>query len=247
LDIKNNITNLDLNDDDEETKLLDKIKKVTKTQLQIFWNEVEKKYLKIAIEPGSTVGAVAAQSIGEPGTQMTLKTFHFAGIASMNITLGVPRIIEIINATRDISTPIIKADLQSIKINSEKKSEDVSLEREKFARIVKGRIEKTTIGQISEYIREVYDVVSCYIEVRLNFEIISDLQLEITNQSVINSILSISKLKLTEKLIKVNDDKIRIFPPNRDRDKLQYSMQFLKRMIPLILVSVFLSILFLGL
>jgi hypothetical protein len=36
--------------------------------------------------------AVGAQSIGEPGTQMTLKTFHFAGVASMNITLGVPRI-----------------------------------------------------------------------------------------------------------------------------------------------------------
>lgn len=44
------------------------------------------------------MGAVGAQSIGEPGTQMTLKTFHFAGVASMNVTLGVPRIKEIINA-----------------------------------------------------------------------------------------------------------------------------------------------------
>lgn len=41
--------------------------------------------------PGTAVGALAAQSIGEPGTQMTLKTFHFAGVASMNITQGVPR------------------------------------------------------------------------------------------------------------------------------------------------------------
>ena len=57
---------------------------------------------------GSTVGAVGAQSIGEPGTQMTLKTFHFAGVASMNVTLGVPRIKEIINAARNISTPIMK-------------------------------------------------------------------------------------------------------------------------------------------
>jgi len=46
---------------------------------------------------GTAVGAICAQSIGEPGTQMTLKTFHFAGVASMNITLGVPRIKEIIN------------------------------------------------------------------------------------------------------------------------------------------------------
>ena len=60
---------------------------------------------------GSTVGAVGAQSIGEPGTQMTLKTFHFAGVASMNVTLGVPRIKEIINAAKAISTPIISCKL----------------------------------------------------------------------------------------------------------------------------------------
>ena len=46
------------------------------------------------------VGAIGAQSISEPGTQMTLKTFHFAGVASMNVTLGVPRLKEIINASK---------------------------------------------------------------------------------------------------------------------------------------------------
>ena len=61
----------------------------------------------MARHTGSTVGAVGAQSIGEPGTQMTLKTFHFAGVASMNVTLGVPRIKEIINAAKKISTPIM--------------------------------------------------------------------------------------------------------------------------------------------
>lgn len=54
------------------------------------------------------MGAFGAQSIGEPGTQMTLKTFHFAGVASMNITQGVPRIKEIINASKNISTPVMK-------------------------------------------------------------------------------------------------------------------------------------------
>ena len=53
------------------------------------------------------MGGIAAQSIGEPGTQMTLKTFHFAGVASMNITQGVPRIKEIINASKAISTPVM--------------------------------------------------------------------------------------------------------------------------------------------
>jgi len=85
---------------------------------------------------GSTVGAVGAQSIGEPGTQMTLKTFHFAGVASMNVTLGVPRIKEIINAAKSISTPIISCKL-------------VACDSEASARIVKGRLEKTLLGDVS--------------------------------------------------------------------------------------------------
>ena len=95
------------------------------------------KYVRARIEPGSTVGAVGAQSIGEPGTQMTLKTFHFAGVASMNVTLGVPRIKEIINASKAISTPIISCKL-------------VANDSEASARIVKGRMEKTLLGDVSE-------------------------------------------------------------------------------------------------
>ena len=89
----------------------------------------------ISYDLGTAVGAICAQSIGEPGTQMTLKTFHFAGVASMNITLGVPRIKEIINASKAISTPIITAELE--------KDDD-----QEVARIVKGRIEKTLLGEV---------------------------------------------------------------------------------------------------
>lgn len=67
---------------------------------------------------------------------MTLKTFHFAGVASMNITQGVPRIVEIINASKSISTPIITAEIEN----------KTSME---FARKVKARIEKTTLGEVS--------------------------------------------------------------------------------------------------
>jgi RNA polymerase Rpb1 len=89
----------------------------------------------LILTQGSTVGAVGAQSIGEPGTQMTLKTFHFAGVASMNVTLGVPRIKEIINAAKLISTPIISCKL-------------VTSDSEASARIVKGRLEKTHLGDV---------------------------------------------------------------------------------------------------
>ena len=77
---------------DAQVKIVDNQLKVTKIQLLTFLELCRTKYLRAKIEPGSTVGAVGAQSIGEPGTQMTLKTFHFAGVASMNVTLGVPRI-----------------------------------------------------------------------------------------------------------------------------------------------------------
>lgn len=87
------------------------------------------------MEPGACIGAIGAQSVGEPGTQMTLKTFHFAGVASMNVTLGVPRIKEIINASKKISTPIMKVAL-------------VDGSKEAVARVVKGRLEKTCLGQV---------------------------------------------------------------------------------------------------
>lgn len=67
------------------------IERLTCSQLVTFLETCGQKYTRSIIEPGTAVGALAAQSIGEPGTQMTLKTFHFAGVASMNITQGVPR------------------------------------------------------------------------------------------------------------------------------------------------------------
>lgn len=67
------------------------IERITCSQVVTFLETCGQKYTRSIIEPGTAVGALAAQSIGEPGTQMTLKTFHFAGVASMNITQGVPR------------------------------------------------------------------------------------------------------------------------------------------------------------
>src|SRR5512136_651054 len=65
-------------------------------------------YNRALMEPGEAVGIVAAQSIGEPGTQMTLRTFHYAGVKEQNVTLGLPRLIEIVDARRIPSTPIMK-------------------------------------------------------------------------------------------------------------------------------------------
>ncbi|MCL7041777.1 hypothetical protein MKW94_009743, partial [Papaver nudicaule] len=74
------------------------------------------KYLSSLAQPGEPVGIIAAQSIGEPSTQMTLNTFHHAGRGDMNVTLGVPRLQEILmRASEKISSPAMICPLQKEK------------------------------------------------------------------------------------------------------------------------------------
>jgi DNA-directed RNA polymerase subunit A" len=87
----------------EDNLTLKKVKKIIE--------EVKKAYSKVLIEPEEAVGTVAAQSLGEPGTQMTLKTFHYAGVAELNVTLGLPRLIEIVDARRNPATPMMTIHL----------------------------------------------------------------------------------------------------------------------------------------
>jgi DNA-directed RNA polymerase subunit A' len=83
-------------------------------------------YLKALVEPGEAVGVVAAQSIGEPGTQMTLRTFHYAGVKERNVTLGLPRLIEIVDARRNPSTPVMTISLDKKHQVSKEKATEVA-------------------------------------------------------------------------------------------------------------------------
>jgi DNA-directed RNA polymerase III subunit RPC1 len=150
--------------------------RLSKSQLDDVIETALRKYENAHVEPGEAIGPVGAQSISEPGTQMTLKTFHFAGVSSMNVTLGVPRLKEIINASKNISTPIITAHL-------------VQDDNKIGARVVKAVIEKTTLGQVSRYIREVYASSKCYISVDLDIQAIDQLKLSIDVHTVRTSIL----------------------------------------------------------
>jgi DNA-directed RNA polymerase subunit A'' len=78
------------------------------------------------VEPGEAVGTIAAQSIGEPGTQMTLRTFHYAGVAELNVTLGLPRLIELVDARRKPSTPVMTIYLDSKHKRSQEKVRKVA-------------------------------------------------------------------------------------------------------------------------
>jgi DNA-directed RNA polymerase subunit A' len=87
---------------------------------------VIKDFKKALIEPGEAAGIVSAQSIGEPGTQMTLRTFHFAGVKEQNVTLGLPRLIEIVDARKMPSTPMMIVYLDKKHRESRQKAEEVA-------------------------------------------------------------------------------------------------------------------------
>ncbi len=80
-------------------------KEITDAQFKEILDRVIKEYLSTRIEPCEAVGVIAAQSIGEPGTQMTMRTFHYAGVAEINVTLGLPRLIEIMDAQKRAQHP----------------------------------------------------------------------------------------------------------------------------------------------
>jgi DNA-directed RNA polymerase subunit A" len=84
---------------------------VTEKQLEEIISQVIADYEHARVEPCEAVGVVAAQSIGEPGTQMTMRTFHYAGVAEINVTLGLPRLIEIVDARKIPSTPTMTVRL----------------------------------------------------------------------------------------------------------------------------------------
>jgi len=85
---------------------------VTKTQAREILDKIVKVFERTKVNAGECVGLVGAESIGEPGTQMTLNTFHLAGVAEVQVTTGLPRIIEIFDARKLIKTPMMEIYLK---------------------------------------------------------------------------------------------------------------------------------------
>ncbi len=108
------------------------------------------------MDANESAGILAAQSIGEPGTQMTMRTFHYAGVAEINVTLGLPRLIEIVDARRIPSTPMM-----TIYIDRE-----VGGDVEKVRRIA-SEIEMTTLIDIADLETDIVNMkVMIYPEAR---------------------------------------------------------------------------------
>ncbi|TDZ24948.1 DNA-directed RNA polymerase III subunit rpc1 [Colletotrichum orbiculare MAFF 240422] len=217
----------------------DKVAKVSETTLQLFIRLCLGKYKKAHVEPGHAVGAVGAQSIGEPGTQMTLKTFHFAGVAGMSITQGVPRIKEIINASKLISTPVITCPLMQ--------------DREMTAaRIVKARIEKTFVEDILSYIEDEWFAESGNVVLQVDMDALSNMQLGIGLGDVAEAICKHKKLKVSRQDMHIGPGRIEIrvrldesasskrstkTKPTDEHGDLLVRANYLRRIIPTVAIS----------
>ncbi len=115
----------------KDNKLESKLDEIIKKALEY--------YSKNLIDPSEACGIVGAQSIGEPGTQMTMRTFHYAGVAEINVTLGLPRLIEIVDARSIPSTPMMNIYLRDeYRLNSN------------LAKVVANQIEITRLNSIAD-------------------------------------------------------------------------------------------------
>ena len=145
---------------------------INQTKLRKILDNTVTEYQNAKIQPGESVGILSAESIGEPGTQMTLNTFHFAGVAEMNVTLGLPRIIEILDGRKNLQTPAMEIHLKQ----SYSKGKDIK----KFALSLK----ETKLSDIA--LEFSISLVDSEIDVKLDKERMKSLDL--TNSQVISSI-----------------------------------------------------------
>jgi DNA-directed RNA polymerase subunit A" len=109
----------------DEIKKVSKEKKLSSAKKKNLIEVVEKEYINSSFEPGEAIGIIAAQSISEPATQMTMRTFHFAGSVGIRVTLGLPRLIEIFDAKKVPSTSMMSLYLKK-KYNNKKHAEKIA-------------------------------------------------------------------------------------------------------------------------
>src|SRR3989344_18923 len=183
-------------------KLIDEInehlpKGASQAKIRKVFEAVQKEYESAKISPGECVGLIAAESIGEPGTQMTLNTFHFAGVAEMNVTLGLPRIIEILDGRKELQTPAMEIYLKA----PYSKGKDVK----EFALSLK----ETKLNDVA--LEFSISLVESQIDVKLDKEKMKSLGL--TNSQVISSINN------QLKGFNVKDDKDSIILKSRGKEE----------------------------
>jgi DNA-directed RNA polymerase subunit A" len=176
---------------------------ITKNEFDEICDNVIASYEMSLVEPGEAVGTVAAQSIGEPGTQMTLRTFHYAGVAELSVTQGLPRLIEIVDARNNPSTPTMKIHLDAAIAGDRN-------EARKIARDIEMVIVESVASNVS------IDLLRQAIDIRLDPELMEDKGL--TVKDVAEAIQT--KIK-TKGEVETGDGVIFVYPANDTLADLQ--------------------------
>merc|ERR1719244_613855 len=128
------------------TKMISETHKLSEEAFDWLLGEIETRFQQAQCAAGEMVGALAAQSLGEPATQMTLNTFHFAGVSANNVTLGVPRLKEIINISKNPKAPSLTVFLIGHAARDAEKAKNVLC-----------RLEHTTLRKVTANTAIYYD------------------------------------------------------------------------------------------
>ncbi|RZF41631.1 hypothetical protein LSTR_LSTR015602 [Laodelphax striatellus] len=128
------------------TKLVSEKFRLSTEAFEWLVGRMRTRFQQAQCQPGEMVGALAAQSLGEPATQMTLNTFHFAGVSSKNVTLGVPRLKEIINISKKPKAPSLTVFLTGAAARDAEKAKNVLC-----------RLEHTTLRKVTANTAIYYD------------------------------------------------------------------------------------------
>ena len=158
----------------KDKKLQPKLKIIVEKALEDFTHN--------QIDPTEACGMVAAQSIGEPGTQMTMRTFHYAGVAEINVTLGLPRLIEIVDARSTPSTPMMNIYLRDeYRVNPD------------LAKEIANKIEITKLTDVADI---EMDLVNITLTVRPNAKTME--KKSITLEEILDKVSNVKKVSAAQ-------------------------------------------------
>ena len=187
--------------------------------------EAENRFMASLASPGEAVGTVAAQSIGEPTTQMTLNTFHFAGVSAKNVTLGVPRLTEIINVSKNIRTPSLTVFLlgEAARDKEAAKSVQCSLEYTTLRRVTHATEiyydpdpRTTVVEEDKEWVDSYYDLNEGELDLNTLYPWL--LRIELARDMMVDKKLLLSEVN--DKILSLYSDELHCIYNDDNADKL---------------------------
>lgn len=182
----------------EEINEYAKAMNLTDSQKKEAIEKIKKEYEKCMITPGEAIGIVTAESIGEPSTQMVLNVFHFAGVAEMGVTVGLPRLIEILDARKNPSTPKMEV---YIKPKYARTTQDV--------KAVATKIKETNLEDVTSDLS--INITRNYIEIEIDRKKLKEIDIKMEN--IIEKLSSLKSIS-----IKTDKNMIILKPKNKDTE-----------------------------